>query len=77
MQWICGDDVEAKRVVAALIDDAGYVPVDLGSNKTCEVMEAPRRKGAVYGEEYRAPDAAAVVAAVRAGHPIPPLPSYY
>jgi len=77
VQWICGDDVEAKRVVAALIDDAGYVPVDLGSNKTCEVMEAPRRKGAVYGEEYRAPDAAAVVAAVRAGHPIPPLPSYY
>jgi 8-hydroxy-5-deazaflavin:NADPH oxidoreductase len=39
-------------------------------------MEAPRRPGAVYGEEYRAADAAAVVEAVRAGHPIPPPPGY-
>jgi predicted dinucleotide-binding enzyme len=76
VQWICGDDAEAKRIVAGLIDDAGYVPVDIGANKTCQVMEAPRRKGAVYGEEYRASDAAAVVAAVRAGHPIPAMPVY-
>jgi predicted dinucleotide-binding enzyme len=74
VQWICGDDAEAKRVVAELIEDAGYVPVDLGSTSTCQVMEAPRRKGAVYGEEYRASDAAAVAAAVREGRPIPPLP---
>jgi 8-hydroxy-5-deazaflavin:NADPH oxidoreductase len=39
-------------------------------------MEAPRRPGAVYGEEYRMPDAAAVVDAVRAGRPIPPTPTY-
>jgi 8-hydroxy-5-deazaflavin:NADPH oxidoreductase len=39
-------------------------------------MEAPRREGAVYGEEYRAADAAPVVAAVRDGLPIPPLPVY-
>jgi hypothetical protein len=39
-------------------------------------MEAPRRKGAVYGEEYRIADAQAVVAAVREGRPIPPTPSY-
>jgi predicted dinucleotide-binding enzyme len=76
VQWICGDDAEAKRIVAGLIEDAGYVPVDLGGTKTCQVMEAPRRKGAVYGEEYRASDAAAVLAAVRAGHPIPPVPTY-
>jgi predicted dinucleotide-binding enzyme len=76
VQWICGDDAEAKRVVAALIEDAGYVPVDLGGVKICQVMEAPRRKGAVYGEEYRAADAAAVLAAVQAGRPIPPLPAY-
>jgi len=38
-------------------------------------MEAPRRAGAVYGEEYRIPDAAAVVEAVRAG-PLPPTRTY-
>jgi 8-hydroxy-5-deazaflavin:NADPH oxidoreductase len=76
VQWICGDDAEAKRVVADLIEDAGYVPVDLGGTKSCQVMEAPRRKGAVYGEEYRASDAAAVVAALSEGRPIPPVPKY-
>jgi predicted dinucleotide-binding enzyme len=76
VQWICGDDDEAKRIVAGLIEDAGYVPVDLGGTKTCQVMEAPRRKGAVYGEEYRAADAFAVVEALRAGRPIPPIPIY-
>jgi 8-hydroxy-5-deazaflavin:NADPH oxidoreductase len=40
------------------------------------VMEAPRRPGAVYGEEYRARDAAQVVAAVREGRPLPPTPVY-
>jgi len=39
-------------------------------------MEAPRRNGAVYGEEYRLPEAQAVVEAVRAGRPIPPTPAY-
>jgi 8-hydroxy-5-deazaflavin:NADPH oxidoreductase len=53
-----------------------HVPVDLGGTADCAVMEAPRRDGAVYGEEYRAPDAAAVVDAVRIGAPIPPPPSY-
>jgi hypothetical protein len=76
VQWICGDDVEAKGVVAKLIEDAGYVPVDIGGTKTCQMMEAPRRKGAVYGEEYREADAGAVVAAVREGRPIPPAPTY-
>jgi hypothetical protein len=39
-------------------------------------MEAPRRAGAVYGEEWRLPEALAVVEAVRAGRPIPETPSY-
>jgi 8-hydroxy-5-deazaflavin:NADPH oxidoreductase len=39
-------------------------------------MEAPRRKGAVYGEEYRAADGDAVVEAIRAGRAIPPTPRY-
>lgn len=76
VQWICGDDAEAKAVIGQLVHDAGFIPVDLGGIDECSVMEAPRRPGAVYGEEYRAADAAAVVAAVRAGHPIPPTPKY-
>jgi predicted dinucleotide-binding enzyme len=76
VQWICGDDEQAKRLVAGLIEDMGYVPVDLGGTETCAVMEAPRRPGSVYGEEYRAADAQAVVEAVRNGKEIPPTPSY-
>lgn len=76
VQWLCGDDDEAKAILGQLVDDAGYVPVDLGGIDQCMVMEAPRRPGAVYGEEYRAADAAAVVAAVQAGRPIPPTPRY-
>jgi 8-hydroxy-5-deazaflavin:NADPH oxidoreductase len=76
VQWICGDDAEAKQLVAGLIEDMGYVPVDLGGTAGCAVMEAPRRPGAVYGEEYRLADAQAVVEAVRAGSPIPPTPVY-
>jgi 8-hydroxy-5-deazaflavin:NADPH oxidoreductase len=76
VQWLCGDDDEAKRIVAGLIEDAGFVPVDVGGTADCAVMEAPRRSGAVYGEEYRLADARAVVEAVREGQPIPPTPEY-
>ncbi len=76
VQWICGDDAAAKAVVAQLIEDAGFVPVDLGSTADCAVMEAPRRPGAVYGEEYRLLDALAVAEAVKTGKPIPPTPNY-
>jgi len=76
VQWVCGDDVAAKQVVMGLIEDAGYAPVDLGRDEDAAVMEAPRRPGAVYGEEYRPGDAEAVVEAVRAGDQIPPTPSY-
>jgi predicted dinucleotide-binding enzyme len=76
VQWLCGDDADAKRIVAGLIEDAGFVPVDIGGTGDCAVMEAPRREGAIYGEEYRAADAQAVVEAVRAGRTIPPTPQY-
>src|SRR5258707_14007057 len=76
VQWICGDDAEAKRVVSDLIAAMGYQPVDLGATADCEVMEAPRRPGSVYGQEYRLPDARAVVEAVKAGKGIPPTPRY-
>ena len=76
VQWLCGDDQEAKRVVAGLIEDAGFAPVDVGGTADCAVMEAPRRPGAVYGEEYRLADAPAVLEAVRESRPIPPTPQY-
>src|ERR671930_2605801 len=69
VQWICGDDAGAKAILGRLVDDAGYVPVDLGGIDDCAAMEAPRRPGAVYGEEYRAGDAAAVVEALPSGGP--------
>jgi predicted dinucleotide-binding enzyme len=76
VQWICGDDPDAKLLVAGLIAEMGYIPVDVGGTETCAVIEAPRRAGAVYGEEYRAADAQGVVDAVRNGAPIPPTPVY-
>ena len=76
VQWIAGDDVSAKETVAQLIDGAGFVPIDLGGIDACQVMEAPRRKGAVYGEEYRHADAESVLQAVQDGTPVPPPPKY-
>jgi 8-hydroxy-5-deazaflavin:NADPH oxidoreductase len=76
VQWICGDDPEAKRVVAGLITDAGYMPVDLGGTAESALMEGPRRPGAVFGEEYRLADAEQVIAAIQAGREIPRTPNY-
>jgi 8-hydroxy-5-deazaflavin:NADPH oxidoreductase len=75
-QWVCGDDIKAKSLVADLLLEIGYEPIDLGSIDRCAVMEAPRRSGSVYGEEYRKADALAVLTALRAGKTIPPTPSY-
>jgi len=74
--FLAGDDAEAKEVASGLIREAGFEPADVGGLADASVMEAPRRDGAVYGEEYRPADARAVVEAVRAGRPIPPTPSY-
>jgi predicted dinucleotide-binding enzyme len=76
VQWVVGDDHEAKETAMGLIADAGYAPVDLGGTADAAVLEMPRREGAVYGEEYRLPEAEQVVAAVMAGDPIPATPSY-
>jgi 8-hydroxy-5-deazaflavin:NADPH oxidoreductase len=74
--FLAGDDAEAKALAAQLIADAGFDPVDAGTAAESEILEAPRRPGAVYGEEYRLEDAGAVVEAARAGRPIPPTPAY-
>jgi hypothetical protein len=60
--FLCGDDEDAKRVVAGLIDDAGFTPVDIGGTADAAPMEAPRRPGAVYGEEVHEDEARAFVA---------------
>ena len=74
--FMCGDDGAAKATVSDLILDAGFAPVDLGGLADAAPMEAPRREGAVYGEEYRPAEARAVVEALRGGEPIPPTPEY-
>lgn len=74
--FYAGDDASANETAAGLIDDAGFVPVEVGGLAQASVMEAPRRPGSVYGEEYRHTDALAAVAAWRAGQPIPPTPGY-
>jgi predicted dinucleotide-binding enzyme len=76
VMFMAGDDADAKATVAGLIEDAGFAPADVGGLADAAVMEAPRREGAVYGEEYRPAEAADVVEALRAGRPIPPTPQY-
>ena len=51
MEWLCGDRVAAKQQVGALSEDAGHASIDLGGTARSEVIEAPRRARAVYGEE--------------------------
>jgi predicted dinucleotide-binding enzyme len=63
--FLCGDDEEAKRVVGGLIDDAGFTPVDMGGVTDAAPMEAPRREGAVYGEEVHEQQAQDFVARLR------------
>jgi predicted dinucleotide-binding enzyme len=66
VMFLCGDDEEAKRVVGGLIDDAGFTPIDMGGTADAAPMEAPRRPGAVYGEEVHEDEARAFVERLRA-----------
>ena len=74
--FLAGEDADAKQIVAGLIRDIGFEPVDVGGFAEVPIMEAPRRDGAVYGEEYRLPEAEKVIEAVKAGEGIPPAPTY-
>jgi len=65
VMFLCGDDEEAKRIVSALIDEAGFTPVDIGGTADAAPMEPPRRRGAVYGEEVHEPEARDFVARLR------------
>jgi 8-hydroxy-5-deazaflavin:NADPH oxidoreductase len=37
--FYCGDDLEAKKIVAQLIDDAGFEPFDAGNLKNARYLE--------------------------------------
>jgi hypothetical protein len=63
--FLGGEDLGAKASAEVLIRAAGFEPVDLGGWSTIGLMEAPRRRGAVYAEEYR-PEAARRIAAAAA-----------
>ena len=65
--FLAGEDAEAKRTVARFIAVCGFEPVDVGGWSEVWIMEAPRRPGAVYGEEYRASEARLIAEAVKTG----------
>jgi predicted dinucleotide-binding enzyme len=58
---------EAMSTVEQLIEAVGFVPVSLGGPEHAELLEAPRRDGSVYGEEYRPDDARRIAAEYYAG----------
>jgi len=65
--FLAGEDASAKDLVAGLIRDIGFEPVDVGGWAEVPIMEAPRRDGAVYGEEYSGADGQRIAAALRDG----------
>jgi 8-hydroxy-5-deazaflavin:NADPH oxidoreductase len=51
------DDDAARDTVKKLIREIGFAQVDVGGTADAAVMEAPRREGAVYGEEFNKSEA--------------------
>jgi predicted dinucleotide-binding enzyme len=62
--FLAGEDAAAKEMVAGLVRDIGFAPVDVGGWAEVSIMEAPRRDGAVYGEEYSGEDGLRIAAAL-------------
>ena len=58
---MAGDDAEAKRVVAGLIQDAKFEPVDAGSLAAGRLFQTD---GPLYGKTLKADDARALLAAL-------------
>ncbi len=74
--FYAASEQRASDVVEPLIATVGFVPVFVGGPSESALMEAPRRPGAVYGEEYTPEEAARVLEAYRRDAPIqPPLTS--
>jgi hypothetical protein len=65
--FLAGEDRHATSTRAKLVRDAGFEPVDIGGWETITLLEAPRRPGAVYGEEYDPQAARRIAAAATKG----------
>jgi len=70
--FYAASDQRAADAVEPLIASVGFVPIFVGGPADSALMEAPRRPGAVYGEEYTPDDAVRAVEAYRRGVPIQP-----
>ena len=51
VQFLSGDDEDARTAVGALIDDIGYAAVDLGSLSTRSALQQPG--GPLAGRDLR------------------------
>jgi len=60
--YIAGDDAEAKEVVAGVIRDIGFAPVDTGSLREGGRLQEP--DSAIYNETYTAREARKVLASL-------------
>src|SRR3954466_11342000 len=65
--FFCGDDDDAKETVKKLIREIGFAQVDAGGTADAAIMEAPRREGAVYGEELNKSEALEFLEKARSG----------
>ena len=65
VMFYAGEDEEARHICAEIIRDSGFEPVEVGGWGEVWIMEAPRREGSVYGEEYRPADAREIAEALR------------
>jgi predicted dinucleotide-binding enzyme len=61
------DDDDARETVKKLIREIGFAQVDVGGTADAAIMEAPRRDGAVYGEEFSKPEALEFLEKARGG----------
>jgi 8-hydroxy-5-deazaflavin:NADPH oxidoreductase len=60
--YLAGDDEEAKEVVAKLISDIGFAPVDTGSLREGGRMQQP--DSPIYNETYTATQALALISSL-------------
>lgn len=62
--YLAGDDTEAKQIIARLISDIGFAPVDTGSLREGGRIQEP--DSPIYNETYSAREAREVIAAIAA-----------
>ena len=77
VQWICGDDRDAKTIVAGLIEGMGYLPIDLGGTDYMrgDGGAPPSRSGVRRGVPRRRRPGGRRRRRLY-GAPIPPTPHY-